>query len=83
MPNTITVPTSGKASIEASPAAVAKLKQEMTNATFRSQLASNPQEALSTVGIKVDSVTASAIETQLAGGHGFSPNAIITVTAIA
>jgi hypothetical protein len=83
MAHTITVPTSGKSSIEAPPAAISKLKSEMANAAFRTQLSSDPEAALNTVGIKVDKQTAAAIASQLGGGHGLSPNAIITVTAIA
>lgn len=63
--------------------AVAKLKSELANETFRKQLAANPQQALNQVGIHVDSHTATSIKNQLAGSHGLNPNAIITVTAIA
>jgi hypothetical protein len=80
--NQLTVHTT-EGLIHAPAAAAAKLKTEMANEAFRTQLAANPQQALNTVGINVDSKTATAIKSQLAGGHGLSPNAIITVTAIA
>ena len=80
--NQLTVHTN-EGMVHAPAAAAAKLKSEMANEAFRAQLASNPQQALNQVGINVDSKTALAIKNQLAGGHGLSPNAIITVTAIA
>lgn len=63
--------------------AVAKLKQQMTNDAFRTELVANPQQALNQVGIHVDANTATAIKNQIGGVHGLNPNAVITVTAIA
>jgi hypothetical protein len=73
----------GEGLIHAPAAAGAKLKAEMANEAFRTLLTNHPQQALNQVGIIVDSKTALTIKNQLAGGHGVSPNAIITVTAIA
>jgi hypothetical protein len=73
----------GQGLVHAPQDSVGKLKQQMTNEAFRKSLASDPQHALNSVGINVDSHTATAIKNQLAGAHGLSPNAIITVTAIA
>lgn len=83
MPDTTITVHAATGLIHALPDAPAKLKAEMANEAFRTLLASHPQQALNQVGINVDNKTALAVKNQLAGGHGVSPNAIITVTAIA
>jgi len=82
VPDTINI-AAGAGMIHAPSDAVANLKAQMGNAAFRQNLAQDPQTTLNGVGINVDKATADSIKNQLAGTPGISPNAIITVTAIA